>query len=471
MGKIDANIVIIGGGGAGMPAALTAIEKGANGVVVIDNRHTVGGNANMAGGFLFGVESRLQKEKGDKRTADDVFKETMAFHHYDRVNPRVLRALIDKSGETINWLESLGEKFDYNMNAHILANLTGPVGGYSRVIKLMVGKVKAGGGEILTNIDVKKILRGSDGKISGVSAVNKDGEELQINAKTVILTTGGFPGNKELLKKYFPHYYDDIYNTDAVPLMGGGIKLAEDAGAYLEDYCTLCRETGYSFKTGKDMPNRAAFEASIWVNKFGRRFVDETVSHDNASTNALLLQPGKVGFALFDDDHIQSIIDNPSPFVMTAPGSLNLRERLIEEANSGEWSKVADSWYEIARWIGADPEVLKTEVAEYNSFCEGRDRLFGKPQETLIPLIKPPFYALKFIPLLIDTFGPVRVNEHMEVLDKEQNPIPGFYAGGAITSGWQGYDYHLFGSALGLSINCGRIAGENAEKYISTCIR
>jgi len=94
MQNIKANLVVIGGGGAGMPAALTAVEKGITGIVVLDKRHVVGGNANLAGGWLLRHRKPATKEAGNAITRDDIFKEVMAFNHFYRVNPRVVRALI-----------------------------------------------------------------------------------------------------------------------------------------------------------------------------------------------------------------------------------------------------------------------------------------------------------------------------------------------------------------------------------------
>jgi len=132
-------------------------------------------------------------------------------------------------------------------------------------------------------------------------------------------------------------------------------------------------------------------------------------------------------------------------------------------------TKVSNNWDEIAQWIGADPKVLKATVEQYNSFCKQRhDDIFGKDPKSLNALLTPPFYARRLGGMMIDTYGPVRINERMEVLDKKDNPIPGFYAGGAICGNIQeGRDYQFFGGALGFAVNSGRIAGENAAMYIS----
>jgi fumarate reductase flavoprotein subunit len=244
---------------------------------------------------------------------------------------------------------------------------------------------------------------------------------------------------------------------------GDGIKLAEDAGAGLNDFATLVREPAYTFYQGENTFNRLCSQANIWVNKGGERFQNETWS-GNASVNALLKQPGKIGFALFDDKSVQDINNR----LKSQGQEADLKEFYKAEDKKGEWVKVSNNWDDIAGWIGADPKVFKATVEEYNSFCkQGRDADFGKAPEFLNALLSPPFYAVKFGPLMIDTYGPVRINERMEVLDKKDNPIPGFYAGGAVCGQIQGHDYHFFGGALGFAVSSGRIAAENAAKYIS----
>jgi fumarate reductase flavoprotein subunit len=473
---MEASIVVIGGGGAGLPAALTAVEKGIKDVVLLEKRLASGGNAALAGGFIFAAESRLQKEAGFSLSRDDVFKETMSFHHYDLVNPRILRVFINKSAETIDWLESYGILFQFQApGPHIIKDIATAMGGFGAKMKILDGKYRDGGGQVLLRTSGKEILLDSKGGVAGVAAAGKEGGELRIKTRSVIIATGGFTGNKELLRGYFPSIYDDVYWTDAIPNLGDGLQLAATAGAALEDYATLIREPCFSFTAKKSLPHRASATPSLlWVNARGERFVDEASCQEHIlSVNALLRQPGKVAYALYDDELVEKMTEtDPDKFGLPdAPGGKipQFRETLEAEAKMGEWVAVADSWEELAPWLGAEPATLQATVDEYNSFCDrGYDETFAKEKQYLLPLRHPPYYALKFRPLMIDTAGPVRINERMEVLDKQDSPIPGLYAAGAITSGWQAHDYHLSGSALGYSINSGRIAGENAAAYIAS---
>lgn len=470
MQTIEADLVVIGGGGAGLPAALTAIEGGVKNVVLLEKRRTLGGNASMAGGFIFAAESHRQKEVNGVMDRDVVFKQMMAFNHYDRVKPRILRAFVDKSGETVQWLEDRGAAFKFGhvetMACHILEGMKAPVGSFNRVIKLLGDRFEKAGGQVLLNTAAEQIVCDSEGRIEKVVVRNKQGEMQEILTNCVFLSCGGFTGNTELLKKYFPDYYSSAYWTDAVPNMGDGIQLAKDAGAGIAKHCTLVRETAYSFETKKSMPNRAGMEpSSLWVNARGERFADESIFIDDVTTNALIAQPGMLGFALFDTNLIDFMVKNPRPVL--GPNPVNIRDVFEAESLTKEWCIKTDSLEEIASWIGADLKVLQQTIDEYNGFVErGHDAFFAKPPHHLVRLAAPPFYALKFRPLMVETVGPVEINERMEVLDSQGKTIPGFYAGGAVASGWQGNDYYLFGSALGWAINSGRIAGENATRFL-----
>lgn len=472
---LEADMVIIGGGGAGTIAALTAIQNGVKKVILLEKEGALGGTSATAGGFLWGAETHIQKAAGIETSRDEAFIEHMEFNHYDRVDPRVVRAFIDKTAETMKWLEDNGEKYRVGgmegmgdvKYTQFPVDMTGGTHNFGRAINRLAAKFTAAGGRILLNTSAEKISRGPDGKINSVIAADKDGETILINTKTVILATGGFTGNEELLYKYFPKYWgSDAYATLAVNTnTGDGIALAEDAGAGLNDYATLIREPATTYFDGVESPtySRLSGSANMWVNKRGERFQDETWS-GNASVNALLAQPDKIGFALFDDKSVQRLT-----FRLKSQGQdADVKVFYQAEDKKGVYVKIADNWDDIAQWIGADPEVLKATVEEYNSFCEqGRDAIFGKNPSLLNALLTPPFYAVKIGPLMIDTYGPVRINERMEVLDKKDNPIPGFYAGGAICGQIQGNDYHFFGGALGFAVTSGRIAGENAAKYIS----
>lgn len=468
-----ADLVVIGAGGAGLPAAVAAQEHGLARVVVLEKRAVIGGNAGMSGGFLFAMRSRPQVEAGDAYSLDETFRETMAYYHYDGVDPHLVRLWVDQADETVHWLESRGigyRALSFRDRSVEPSGWPNPPGSFKRAMDMLAEQFTASGGQLLTNAAAVGLAGTPDGGVSAVE-VNTKGGRITIETPRVVLAAGGFTGNVDLLRKQFPGVYDEnTYWTDAKPLAGDGIPLAEQVGADTSGRTFLIKENTYSFKTKKNRPNRAGMEPRcLWVNARGERYLDESIGMVNATTNAQIGQPNMNGFALFDDSLVQFIIDQPDPLAgEPRPGEEEgyrptLRDQLSDPQNK-EWCISAGDWSEIANWIGADPQALASTVSTYNDYCDaGRDALWAKDPEYLVPLRKPPFYALRFRPLMIDTSGPVRVDSQLRVLDSQARPIPGLFAAGSVVSGWIGADEHRFGTPLSWAISSGRVAGAGAS--------
>lgn len=222
---------------------------------------------------------------------------------------------------------------------------------------------------------------------------------------------------------------------------------------------------------------------TIWVNKKGRRFVDEAYAQAFfAFGNVFALQPEGTGITLFDSSTMrmmeeQGLLRSGIFGIHTLHGfvspsiPLSGLEREVKKKEASEVNlKIANSWDEIARWMGAEPTVLKATVEEYNTACDsGHDSLFVKDRKYLRPLCTPPYYAIQGHVSICDAYGGIKINENMEALDTGDNPIPGLFAAGSTTGCWESesYCYHLTGHLVGFALNSGRIAGENAVKYIS----
>jgi fumarate reductase flavoprotein subunit len=453
--RLEAALVILGGGGAGLSAALEAAERGTGDIIVVEKRSSLGGNSALAGG-IFGCDSPVQARENVKADRDDLFKKAVDWAHWSEIDPKVLRAFIDKSGDTIRWLEGKGLEFELislfpNQDPPVQHN---PKGNGARLIQVLFEKCRDLGVTFLLKSSGKKIMRDRSGIVKGVLISGYTGE-IEITTSRVIIATGGFGGNPELLKKYFPSHYYDGMPSSGLPLEGDGLFLAADAGAVIEETATMVKEgPRLDLHTWPLM----FFERdpyTVWVNKNGKRFIDESFgSRVFESVNAMLRQPDKVSFALFDST-IRKTFEEKMP---------DLEEALWKEADKGR-VKISDSWDDMAAWIGADPEVLKDTIGHYNSFCEqGYDKEFSKNRQYLLTLNSAPFYAIKGMAVLLDTIGGIRVNEVMQVLDDRNEPIPGLYAAGVVTSGWESETYcsELSASAFGFAVNSGRIAGENA---------
>jgi fumarate reductase flavoprotein subunit len=466
--KLETQIVVIGGGGAGLFAAISAAEKGAD-VILLEKSGKTGGNTAMAA-EVFGAESPTQKRMGIDAPRDEFFKMHMDFHHW-QINPWLVRTLIDKSADTIRWLEEKGITFNVTQHHPDQPySSSHTINGFGvELVKVLTKASEDLGVQLFYKTGAKEILRDDKKYISGVVATNK-GKEIHIKTSSVVIATGGYAGNKEMLKKFCPEYHENIILA-GFPSMGDGISMAMKIGAANEGLGTLW----VGAKQVRGEPSRvmwvcAVRRDSITVNKRGERFFNE----DSATNHqAVLRQPECVNYTIFDESIMQKVLeDNPEGF----PTRGNLIGSKLEETRSIFQSatergnaKISNSLDDIANWMGAKPEVLKATIDEYNTFCDkGHDDVFLKNPQFLCALRNPPYYAIRCFPRQGCTIGGIKINHKMEVLDHEDNPILGLYAAGNDTGGWDihTYDMHLSGHALGFSLNGGRIAGENAFKFV-----
>jgi fumarate reductase flavoprotein subunit len=468
--ELKTDVVVIGAGGSGLAAAVAAAEKGAQ-VIVIEKRNMAGGSSAMAIG-LFAAESPKQKRERINANRDDLFKISMNYAHW-RTNPRIVRAFIDKSGDTIRWLENQGLKIErispaYPNQMPLVWHIPEKWG--AGLVKVLLKSCADSGVKLLYRTAGKRLLTNEHGEVIGILAITTGDheKEFRIKAKSIIIATGGFAGNKELLHQYFPVYTDDMV-CRGVRTMGDGLSMATEVGA-ARDGGTL-QLGGPFFRGSIDLWSAALNPEAMWVNTRGERFIDEAVGLLYfESVNALLRQPKMTCYSLFDSKIKRDIMEEgittwANLIFEPAYTKLVEFEKQFPLAVAKGNAKMAESWEEIARWIRVAPESLLAAITEYNAGCDrGHDSVFAKDRMYLRALRTPPFYALECHPAYLGTIGGIKINHQMEVLDKNDNPIPGLYAVGVDTGGWQSDHYNgiLSGSCLGFAINSGRIAGENS---------
>lgn len=477
--NLQADVVIVGAGGAGLAAAVTATEKGAS-VTVLEKRGGPGGNSAMAEG-LFAAESPAQKRAMIDARRDDLFKTAMNYAHW-KIDPRIVRAFIDKSGDTIAWLEEKGLNLDWIPALypnqvprvwHVPRGSSGEKRGGGEVIRVLAEKCKDLGVQLFYRTPAKKILTMKKGNVTGVLAA-AEGREFRITTKSIIIATGGYGGNKELLKKYYPSYHDNMYCEGFHHThMGDGLLMAIEIGAATEGLGILLLH-GPGIQKSTRLTAVVQEPETLWVNKKGQRFTDEGITfYMSDCGHAVDRQPDKISYTLFDAKIKQMIIEQgliKGMGVLFLPQRSKLPEleRALQVGADNGRVKISNSWNEIANWIGADPKVLRATINEYNAACaQGYDPIFTKDRRYLLPLLTVPYYAIRGHLGFLDTIGGIKVNEHMEVIDNQDNPIPGLFAAGVDTGGWESDTYctMLSGSAFGFAINSGRIAGENAVKH------
>jgi len=482
-GNLTADIVVIGGGGAGLMAAAVAAEAGAKNIVILEKAASPGGNTAMAAG-IFAVESPVQKRLGIRATRDEVFKGLMKNSRW-LVDPRVVRAFVNKSGEVIQWLENKGMEFT-SVNeimpggvpfAHMISTQNEGVHCGFRLIDTLTQSCRKESIQVLCETAAKKIILDEKGRVSGVLAGSK-GREIKIDAKSAIIAAGGFGGNMEMLNKYFMSHGNVKGNT--LPQMtGDGITMAEEAGASIDTNFAILL-IGPNYSEGMNPLDLLVMRPDVMlVNKKGERYTDESLflNYHNWSGNALNRQPDKISFALFDSAmkrHLINEKESLSRFFDTMGGNgawlKTLEENLQKEAAAGRMFR-AESLETLARQIGIDPRALKAAADQYNSFCDnGYDADFLKDKKFLLPLRTPPYYAVPGHQNFDTTLGGIRVNRNMEVVNKQFDPIGGLYAAGDNAGSWlsQNYDLTYPGVAMGFALCSGFIAGESAASYLKS---
>lgn len=486
---LKADVVVIGSGG-GLAAAVAAAEAGAS-VILLEKENILGGYTRQANAMM-ACGSPLQQRQNATVTGDDVFRIFMDWNHWHRIEPRVVRAFIDKSGDTIRWLEEKGVEFDLITNDYGLAVIHMPKDMMASVQKALIKSLRELDITVVLQTSGRKIVRGDKGQVIGVVAEKRDGEILEIRTASAVIATGGFGDNAELLRKYCPDYYPGM-SLDDWPHhkahSGDGLIMAAEAGAAIADWIPIYHRGGGASLGGppwRPVLPFAMYQRMIWVNKKGRRFADEcscgAMEGNRSGGNALFLQPGKSSYSVFATDLVEAVENGalgpdtgPQKHAKSGGGAVmvsadysGLSEKLEKLAGEGKL-KMAGSWPEIAEWIGCDPAVLTAEIDKYNSGCtEGRDGLFAKDPGYLVPLRKPPYFAISGNDSAVgETLGGIKVDERMAILDTEYNVIPGLFAAGVIADGHQGqtYCYQISGCAVGFAVVSGHIAGEHAGGY------
>ena len=493
----NADVIVVGGGGAGLSAAIAACQNNAK-VILIEKTALLGGNTIRAGGPYNAVDPERQANvqpaseaamkslerllkvspKNDlhKKYQDQLQKELDAYkaqkpnHLFDCLALHILQTydggdyagkieFIEKMcSESLNaaeWLESNGLVWRDTIvtvpgglwpRAHVPQNAAGS--DYINTNKKLAEKM---GVEIILNCKGESLIK-KDGRITGVKAVQSNGTQVILNAKkAVVLASGGFAASKEMRKKYNSLLNENLGTTNNPANTGDGITMAEKANANLigMEYIQ-CLPLGNPETGGLNgWVGGIGVEYYYQVNKSGKRFMAEDGRRD-VMTKALLEQPGSFSYVIADS-HV------------TFKDGKNLWGDDVEKLVADKKIFRADTIEDLAKQIGIDPAVLKQTNDAFNKAVEGgKDNEFGRSLFGQ-KMDKAPFYASPRMPTVHHTMGGIEINLDTQVLDKNGNVIPGLYAAGEVTGGIHGKN-RLGGNALVDIHVFGRIAGTNAAK-------
>ena len=483
MKKMEADVVVVAGGPAGLAAAITAGENDLK-AIVFEISNTTGGAANMGMGPL-GLGTKYQKEGFCDITKDDAMDIHMKYTHY-RVDGDLVQTYFEKSGDTIEWLEDMGVEFagvfryfkESAQTWHIVKPESGVIGPRAAgpMIRIMTEKVKELGGEIYLETPVKSLIM-EDGKCVGVIATSKDGEEIEARAKAVVVATGGFGTNKEMIKEEFNlNLWEDFFPFNVPGTVGEGLKMMWAAGA---QKFRPNIEMIYQLKDNLNwfLLDAVLRQPNLLINQRGDRFMDEGQMGNTTFTgNAIALQPGNYAYAIMDGAILKHYKKNgPDIFDIVHPKEAFMAvdgefDRAVEEGYDGFFR--ADSIEELAEKLGIDAEKLEETIDDYNDMCdEGYDSQFNKFHGYLHPITGKGGYLVgKFYVAAYGTIGGVRINKKCEVFDENDNVIPGLYSAGSDANTIYGdsYNFTLPGNTMGFAINSGRMAGEAMADYIDS---
>ncbi|QEM68733.1 FAD-dependent oxidoreductase [Geobacter sp. FeAm09] len=476
----ETEVVVVGAGGAGLSASLTLAQGGAK-VILLEQNPFPGGTSNVAEGVL-GVESRMQRDHyygPPMLTKDMVFKHEMDYTHW-KGNAKLMRAFINQSGETINWLQDEGVPFEEVAMTTFDGVRTWHVidGHGASLVKVLFGKLKQSPNvKILMETPAIGLITDDNKRVVGVTAKGKKGE-LRIKAKAVILATGGFADNPELVKKYVGNTFaGSVANFRKV---GFALTEAMKLGAKTEGLGTVMNTAVYdkvrSGKPGPANPVDQQFDAlgqqpmNIMVNVHGERFCDEVIANNFVlQSNAIERQPGSFAWVIFDENlrkhYVNDGIDGGMGVLVPAGTKLAKADGALDKyvAEGKRNIYAADSVEELAAKIQVPADALKKTIENYNSYAEhNHDAEYAK-DPYFMKKLSGKLYAMREVLSYLVTVGGVSVNTRMQPLDRNEQPIKGLYVTGSDVGGLFGDSYGLAspGTTYGFAVGSGRMAARH----------
>ena len=491
---VDADVVIVGAGGAGMTAAITAAAEGKS-VVIVESQPMVGGNSVRATGGMnagktvyqdenefgesAGVEKTLKtaaEKYADNETitalAKTVSEQWAAYQanptgYFDSVelmeldtmiggkginDPELVETLCANSADAIDWLDEHGITL-HNVSSfggasvkriHRPVNAEGKtvsVGSY--MIPLLQENCEKAGVKMMLDTTATEILTDANGAAVGVKATGASGETVTVNAKAVVLASGGFGANLDMVVKYKPEL-KGFMTTNAPGIQGQGIEMAQAIGAATVDMDQIQIHPTVEANTAALITEGLRGDGAILINEEGQRFIDEVGTRDVVSA-AEIAQTGSYSWLVVD----QAMVDASS---------------VIQGYIKKGYTVTGATYEELGKAMGVDAAAFAETMEKWNGYVEAKnDPDFGRTSFAN-PLNTAPYYAVKVTAGVHHTMGGLKINANTEVLNEKGEVIPGLFAAGEVTGGVHGAN-RLGGNAVADFTVFGRIAGAAASDY------
>ena len=491
---VDADVVVVGAGGAGMTAAITAAAEGKS-VVILESQSMVGGNSVRATGRMnagktvyqdenefgesAGVEKTLKtaaEKYADNETitalAKTVSEQWAAYQanptgYFDSVelmeldtmiggkginDPELVETLCANSADAIDWLDEHGITL-HNVSSfggasvkriHRPVNAEGKtvsVGSY--MIPLLQENCEKAGVKMMLDTTATEILTDANGAAVGVKATGASGETVTVNAKAVVLASGGFGANLDMVVKYKPEL-KGFMTTNAAGIQGQGIEMAEAIGAATVDMDQIQIHPTVEANTAALITEGLRGDGAVLINAEGKRFIDEVGTRDVVSA-AEIAQTGSYSWLVVD----QAMVDASS---------------VIQGYIKKGYTVTGETYEELGKAMGVDAAAFAETMDKWNGYVEAKnDPDFGRTSFAN-PLNTAPYYAVKVTAGVHHTMGGLKINANTEVLNEKGEVIPGLFAAGEVTGGVHGAN-RLGGNAVADFTVFGRIAGAAASDY------
>ena len=486
--ELEADVVVVGAGATGVSAALTAQQNGAN-VILLEKAATPGGVSIIAGGPM-GIDSKDQQEAGvaGTFTTADVLKYWQDYNCW-MDDGQLFYNISNRSGETIDWLEENGMEFTFMgteqaahadgfQTYHIYKDQENKAGYYTTLID----KFTEAGGQVYFETPATE-LKAENDAITGVIATAKDGTTYDISCKAVVLGTGGFGANAEMIEEEvgFPL---ETFTTGTQTGDGATMSRAIGAGKgkTIQQYHGVTSYSGIQTGQGKDEIAKAIYmPTSVWVNRRAARFCPEDLNYDTALCSNAAATQGEYFYSIISEDMVKALeeggakaldVDTAVAYEPTIPmfsideGWTEFRAALEDGVSKGIVFKGANV-SELAANMGIDAETLEKTLADYNASCEnGADPVYGKASKYMKSLGEGTLYAVKARPVSLGGIGGVLVNSNLQVIKDDGTVIKGLYAAGNDVAEMFNNSYPLVeGVTMMNALSGGRICGEEAALY------
>ncbi|MCH4206665.1 MAG: FAD-dependent oxidoreductase [Solobacterium sp.] len=485
----DTDVLVIGLGASGTMAALNAAEAGAK-VLAVEATDTIGGMGNAAQG-MFAVNSVEQEERyGTMDTDEEYWIDYLTNKSNYLGNAQLIREFVNESKNTVSYLLDKGVNVYLSQTPQQIAHFDQDVVYHrwnnAKPFDILTPAMENAGVDIHMNTTAQSLTTDADGNVTGAVCTQKDGSTLTVTAKSVIVSTGGFSGNEELMREVLGTAYDNSF------VMAGSsapsIDMMWDVGAAKGELLTM--NHGVVTTSNLEVADQLTLNTPIlWVNGLGQRFMNEDLLKDTVEFSSAVMAQNGIAYTIVDQATVDRWCDttqeNTGTWIhywdqngmLDADGNQTIYHAPVDKDTfmadfdtltaDGE-GIVSSDLNEIADFIGCDVDTLKTTIDNYNGYVEtGNDTEFYKSSEDLVYSVSEgPYYVTRGHSGVLGSLGGVNVTDKFQVLTSDQKVINGLYSTGNDCSGISVAAYvNVEGVGLGFSLTSGRLAGADAAEY------